>query len=81
MNRAEACVKHIDSWLAAEWGVVVGSRIRREYPITLGRIEGHGKCGKILCADYYRDSRVMGPLMPGRRSSTGPSMRAIIRTV
>jgi hypothetical protein len=33
------------------WGVVDGSRIRREYPITLGRIEGHGRRGKALKAD------------------------------
>jgi len=31
--------------------VVEGSCIRREYPITLGRIEGHGKRGKALTAD------------------------------
>ena len=32
--------------------MVEGSRIRREYPITLGRIEGHGRRGKALTADY-----------------------------
>ena len=36
----------------AGWGVVEGSRILREYPITLGRIEGHGRRGKALTADY-----------------------------
>lgn len=38
-----------------------GSRIRREYPITLGRIEGHGKRGKALSADYvleYRNTKL-----------------------
>ena len=46
---------------AAGWGVVEGSRIRREYPITLGRIEGHGKRGKALTADYvleYRNTKL-----------------------
>ena len=36
---------------AAGWGVVEGSRIRREYPITLGRIEGPGRRGKALTAE------------------------------
>ncbi len=41
MNEAETRAEHIDPALAeAGWGVVEGSRIRREYPITLGRIEG-----------------------------------------
>ncbi len=53
MNEAETRAEHIDPALAAAgWGVVVGSRIRREYPITLGRIEGHGRRGKALTADY-----------------------------
>jgi type I restriction enzyme R subunit len=41
--------------------VVDGSRIRREYPITLGRIEGHGKRGKALTEDYvleYRNTKL-----------------------
>ena len=42
---------------AAGWGVVEGSRIRREYPITPGRIEGHGRRGKPLTADYVLDYR------------------------
>src|SRR5450631_1562925 len=53
MNEAETRAEHIDPALkTAGWGVVEGSRIRREYPITLGRIEGHGKRGKPLTADY-----------------------------
>ena len=41
MNEAETLAEHIDPALkAAGWGVVEGSRIRREYSITLGRIEG-----------------------------------------
>ena len=51
MNEAETRAEHIDPALkAAGWGAVEGSRIRREYPITLGRIEGHGKRGKALTA-------------------------------
>ena len=46
MNEAETRAEHIDPMLKeAGWGVVEGSRIRREYPITPGRIEGHGRCG------------------------------------
>lgn len=53
MNEAETRAEHIDPALAAAgWGVVEGSRIRREYPITLGRIEGSGKRGTALSADY-----------------------------
>ena len=53
MNEAETRAEHIDPALAAAgWGVVEGSRILREYPITPGRIEGHGRRGKPLTADY-----------------------------
>ena len=53
MNEAETRAEHIDPALAAAgWGVVEGSRIRREYPITLGRIEGRGRRGTPLIADY-----------------------------
>jgi type I restriction enzyme R subunit len=49
MNEAETRAEYIDPLLAAAgWGVVEGSRIRREYPITLGRIEGAGRRGKAL---------------------------------
>ena len=62
MNEAETRAEHIDPALkAAGWGVVEGSRIRREYPITLGRIEGRGKRGKALTADYvleYRNTKL-----------------------
>ncbi len=62
MNEAETRAEYIDPALkAAGWGVVEGSRIRREYPITPGRIEGHGKRGKPLIADYvleYRNSKL-----------------------
>ncbi len=60
MNEAETRAEHIDPALAAAgWGVVEGSRIRREYPITLGRLEGGGKRGKPLTADYVLEYRNM----------------------
>ncbi len=53
MNEAETRAEHIDPALkAAGWGVVEGSRIRHEYPVTLGRIEGQRWRGKPLTADY-----------------------------
>ena len=53
MNEAETRAEHIDPALrAAGWGVVDGSRILREYPITLGRLEGQGRRAKPLLADY-----------------------------
>jgi len=53
MNEAETRADLIDPQLKASgWGVVEGSRIRREYPITIGRLEGAGKRGKSLTADY-----------------------------
>ena len=62
MNEAETRAELIDPLLtAAGWGVVEGSRIRREFPITLGRIEGGGRRGKPLTADYvltYRNTQL-----------------------
>ena len=62
MNEAETSAEHIDPALkAAGWGVAEGSKILREYPITPGRIEGHGRCGKPLTADYglvYRNRKL-----------------------
>lgn len=53
MNEAETRAEHIDPALkAAGWGVADGSRIMREYAITLGRLEGYGKRGKTDKADY-----------------------------
>lgn len=61
-NEAETRSDHIDPMLvAAGWGVTPGSRIRREYPITLGRLEGNGKREKPLSADYvleYRNTKL-----------------------
>ena len=62
MNEAETRLLHIDTALkAAGWGVIEGSRIRPEFPITLGRLEGSGKRGKALNADYvleYRNTKL-----------------------
>jgi type I restriction enzyme R subunit len=62
MNEAETRAEHIDPALkAAGWGVVEGSRVRREYSITLGRLEGHGRRAKPLIADYvleYRNTKL-----------------------
>lgn len=62
MNEAETRAEHIDPALkAAGWGVVEGSRVLREYPITPGRIEGLGRRGKPLTADYvlvYRNRKL-----------------------
>ncbi len=62
MNEAETRAEHIDPTLkAAGWGVVEGSRVLREYPITLGRIEGLGRRAKPLVADYvlvYRNTKL-----------------------
>ncbi len=62
MNEAETRAEHIDpALLAAGWGVVKGSRIRREYPITLGRLEGFGRRANPLTVDYvliYRNTKL-----------------------
>ena len=62
MNEAETRAEHIDPALkAAGWGVVEGSRILRESRITLGRIEGQGRRGRALMADYvllYRNQKL-----------------------
>jgi type I restriction enzyme R subunit len=62
MNEAETRAEYIDPALkAAGWGVVGDSRIRREYAITPGRIEGQGRRGKPLTADYvleYRNTKL-----------------------
>ena len=62
MNEAETRAELIDPLLAAAgWGVVEGSRIRREFAITPGRLEGGGRRGKPLTADYvltYRNTQL-----------------------
>ena len=62
MNESETRAEQIDPALqAAGWGVVEGSRVRREYSIAPGRIEGHGRRGASLKADYvleYRNTKL-----------------------
>ncbi len=62
MNEAETRAEYIDPALkAAGWGVIEGSRILREYHITQGRLEGHGRRGKAQIADYvlvYRNTKL-----------------------
>jgi type I restriction enzyme R subunit len=62
MNEAETRAEHIDPALkAAGWGVVPGSVVRREFIITPGRIEGRGRRGSALKADYvlvYRNHKL-----------------------
>ena len=62
MNEAETRAEYIDPALkAAGWGVVDGSRIRRNYAISPGRIEGQGRRGNPLFADYvleYRNTKL-----------------------
>src|SRR5678815_3554922 len=91
MNEAETRAEHIDPALkAAGWGVVEGSRIRREYPIAPGRIEGHGKRGKALTADYvleYRNTKLAvieakawdEPLTAGVQQAKNYSLKLSIR--
>ena len=61
MNEAETRAELIDPALkAAGWGVVEGSRVRREV-ITLGRLQGSGTRAKQDIADYvlvYRDQKL-----------------------
>lgn len=62
MNEAETRAEHIDPALkAAGWSVVEDSRILREYPITLGRLERLGRRAKEVKADYilvYRNHKL-----------------------
>jgi type I restriction enzyme, R subunit len=62
MNEAETRAEHVDPALKeAGWGLVEGSRILREYPITLGRIESNGRRSRPLIADYvlvYRNHKL-----------------------
>jgi len=53
MNEAETRAELIDPQLqSAGWGVVEGSKVRREFKITAGRIQAGGKRGKPSIADY-----------------------------
>jgi type I restriction enzyme, R subunit len=61
VNEAETRAEHIDPALqAAGWGVVDGSRIRREV-IAPGRLQGKGQRAKAEIADYvliYRNTKL-----------------------
>jgi type I restriction enzyme R subunit len=58
MNEAQTRADYIDPALrAAGWGQVEGSRIRVEYAITQGRLNGSGRRGATLSADYVLEYR------------------------
>ncbi|MFZ2968256.1 MAG: DEAD/DEAH box helicase family protein [Sulfuricurvum sp.] len=53
MNEAQTRAELIDPQLSeCGWGIVEGSRILREYPITAGKIQTGGGRAKKLTADY-----------------------------
>ena len=53
MNETETRIELIDPALkAAGWGVLEGTKIRREFPISKGRLMGYGKRSTPLSADY-----------------------------
>jgi type I restriction enzyme, R subunit len=57
-SEADTRALHIDPALKeAGWGVIEGSRIRRSYTIAPGRIEGQGRRGNALFADYVLEYR------------------------
>lgn len=72
MNEAETRAEYIDPALkAAGWGVVEGSRIRMEFPISKGRLIGHGQRSKPDKADYvlqYRN-RLLAIIEAKKRNS------------
>lgn len=62
MNEAETRAERIDPALKrAGWGAIDGTRVRRDYWISPGRIEGQGRNGNPLRADYvleYRNTKL-----------------------
>ncbi|MAL22147.1 MAG: restriction endonuclease subunit R [Xanthomarina sp.] len=62
MNEAQTKHDLIEPALReAGWGVIEGSRIRLEFPITKGRLIGQGRRNKALFADYvleYQNRRI-----------------------
>lgn len=53
LNESETELEYIDPALKkAGWGVVEGSRIRKQFPITKGRLIGQGRRERPLKADY-----------------------------
>ncbi|MDP3935308.1 MAG: NYN domain-containing protein [Candidatus Giovannonibacteria bacterium] len=58
MNESETRAEYIDPKLKASgWGEVEGSKIRREFQITDGRIQVGGKRTKPEIADYVLDGK------------------------
>ncbi len=58
MNEAETELTYIDPALqAAGWGVVEGSRIRKQFPISKGRLIGNGQRSTPDKADYVLQYR------------------------
>ena len=60
MNEAETRLTYIDPELRSKnWGFEFNNqtRIRPEFPVTPGRIEGHGRRGNSLSADYVLEHR------------------------
>ena len=59
INEAETRAELIDPAIReAVWGVVDGSRVRREFQITLGRLQGAGQRSKSDIGDYVLTYRV-----------------------
>lgn len=53
MNESQTEFEYIDPALReAGWGVVEGSRVRKQFPITQGRLLGQGRKSQPLKADY-----------------------------
>lgn len=53
MNEAQTEFEYIDPALKkVGWGVIEESRVRKQYPISQGRLIGHGKRSMPLKADY-----------------------------
>ncbi len=74
MNEAETCDELITPALrAAGWGVVEGSRIRREYIITLGRLQGAaGRRNAPERADYVLEYKGrMVAVIEAKKASLG----------
>src|ERR1700710_1691924 len=58
MNEAETRTEYILPALKkAGWGVVEASRIREEFPISIGRLIGHGQRTKPEKVDYVLQYR------------------------
>ena len=58
LNESETECEYIDPALReAGWGVVGGSRIRKQYPISKGRLIGQGQRDRPLKADYVLQYR------------------------